>query len=94
MSEVSDHVSIHLNDTQPALAIPELLRILIDVEGLTYPDAWRNVQAVFSYTNHTVLPEALERWPLKMLQSILPRITQTIFKMNWWVQGSAVLRWC
>ncbi len=77
-----DKVSIHLNDTHPVLAIPELMRLLLDEHQLPWADAWRLCQAVFSYTNHTLMHEALETWPVEMLGRILPRHLQIIFDIN------------
>lgn len=65
--------AIQLNDTHPALGIVELLRLLIDVEGLTQEEAFRISHKTFSYTNHTVLPEALEKWSVPLLEHLLPR---------------------
>jgi starch phosphorylase len=78
----SDFVAIQLNDTHPALAVPELMRLLMDDEGLGWEAAWEICQATFGYTNHTVLPEALETWPVDMLGRILPRHLQIIFEIN------------
>ncbi len=78
-----DRVAIQLNDTHPALAIPELLRIMIDDEGLTWDTAWELTVRTFGYTNHTVLPEALEEWPVSMLEALLPRHLEIIYLINY-----------
>uniref|UniRef100_A0A2P2HW60 Alpha-1,4 glucan phosphorylase n=1 Tax=Hirondellea gigas TaxID=1518452 RepID=A0A2P2HW60_9CRUS len=77
-----DKVAIQLNDTHPSMAIPELMRIFLDIEGLSWAHAWDLCTRVFAYTNHTVLPEALERWPTAMLEHILPRHLQIIYEIN------------
>ncbi|MCK6387769.1 MAG: glycogen/starch/alpha-glucan phosphorylase [Zoogloea sp.] len=77
-----DKVSIHLNDTHPVLAIPELMRILLDEHGLEWKHAWSLCQRVFSYTNHTLMQEALETWPVSMLGRVLPRHLRIIFDIN------------
>jgi len=77
-----DKVSIHLNDTHPVLAIPELMRLLLDEYHLPWTRAWSLCQRVFSYTNHTLMHEALETWPVDMLGRVLPRHLQIIFDIN------------
>lgn len=80
--KLPDSVAIHLNDTHPVLAIPELLRILIDDYDVEWKKAWALAQKIFSYTNHTLMHEALETWPVDMLGRVLPRHLQIIFDIN------------
>jgi starch phosphorylase len=80
--QLANKVAIHLNDTHPTLAIPELLRLLQDEHGLPWPRAWALTQQVFSYTNHTLMQEALETWPLPMIARVLPRHLAIIYQIN------------
>ncbi len=77
-----DKAFIHLNETHPALVIPELMRVLMDQEGLDWDTAWDITTRATGYTNHTILPEALERWSLPMMQRLLPRHLQIIYEIN------------
>lgn len=79
---LNEKIAIHINDTHPTLAIPELMRILLDEEGLSWEDAWRITTNSVSYTNHTILQEALEKWPIDMFKKLLPRIFMIVEEIN------------
>ncbi|QHQ60745.1 glycogen/starch/alpha-glucan family phosphorylase [Anaerocolumna sedimenticola] len=82
IDNLSDKVAIHINETHPALAIPELMRILLDEWNYGWEDAWTTVTKTFAYTNHTVMSEALEVWPEEIFKRILPRIYQLVQEIN------------
>ncbi|MCA3251308.1 MAG: glycogen/starch/alpha-glucan phosphorylase [Rubrivivax sp.] len=82
LTNLAEHVAIHLNDTHPAIGVAELMRLLLDEHGFAWEQAWDITRRVFSYTNHTLMPEALETWPVALIQHVLPRHLEIIFRIN------------
>jgi len=91
--ELPDKVQLQLNDTHPAVAVAELMRVLVDLEGLDWDKAWDLTQRTLAYTNHTLLAEALERWPVAMFERLLPRHLQIIYEINARFLGEVAERW-
>ncbi len=82
LANLADKVAIHLNDTHPAIGVAELMRLLVDEHGFAWAAAWGITTQTFSYTNHTLMPEALETWPVSLMQQVLPRHLEIIFRIN------------
>lgn len=82
MHKFNENVALHINDTHPTLIIPELMRILMDEEAFEWDEAWDIVTQTVSYTNHTILPEALEKWPVEMMRTLIPRVYMIIEEIN------------
>lgn len=82
LENLAEHVAIHLNDTHPALAVAELMRVLVDLYAMDWTQAWHLTRQIFSYTNHTLMPEALETWSATLLQRLLPRHVDIIEQLN------------
>ena len=82
LRQLHEKIAIHINDTHPVLAIPELMRILLDEEKLAWGEAWHITTQTISYTNHTTLSEALEKWPIHIFKPLLPRIYMIIEEIN------------
>ena len=82
LDQLNDQIAIHLNDTHPSLAIPELMRLLMDIYRMSWEKAWEITTSTISFTNHTLLPEALEKWPVPLMEELLPRHLEIIYEIN------------
>src|SRR5699024_6641791 len=88
-----DKAAIQLNDTHPAIAVAELMRLLVDQEGVEWSVAWEITEKVCGYTNHTLLPEALEKWPVWLFERVLPRHLEIIYEINHHFLRKVITRW-
>ncbi len=93
LSGFADKNCFQLNDTHPSCAVPELMRLLIDEEGMEWDQAWQITRKTLAYTNHTLLPEALERWPVRMYRELLPRLLEIIYDINVRLLTDVSTRW-
>jgi starch phosphorylase len=93
LNQFADKHCFQLNDTHPAIAVPELMRLLMDDHGLGWDDAWDITTSTMAYTNHTLLPEALETWPVAMFEQLLPRVLEIIFEINARFLSEVSRRW-
>ncbi len=92
-SQFADKHCFQLNDTHPAIAVPELMRLLMDEHGFSWDDAWKVTTTTMAYTNHTLLPEALETWPVAMFEQLLPRVLEIIYEINARFLSEVSRRW-
>ncbi len=92
-SEFAAKNCFQLNDTHPSIAVAELMRLLMDIHGLTWDEAWDITRSTMAYTNHTLLPEALERWPVNLFKQLLPRLMEIIFDINALFLAEVSIRW-